>query len=160
MLSWLGSSIASSLTRSTSQQADAKPSSDPSTSTPPLSSSSRFPAPSDRPPFPSPSAHSDAGRANSSLTHSRPGSSVDDEDDHSAKRRKGLTGAALSTLSGALDAAIFTSALGYSAYQLWKHPPSHEDVDLALARTKSGTGTGGGLPQPEQPPPPYSAVVS
>lgn len=37
-----------------------------------------------------------------------------------SKKRKGLAGV---VLSGALDAAIFTTALTYSAYQLWKNPP-------------------------------------
>ncbi|KAK4692340.1 hypothetical protein P7C70_g9152, partial [Phenoliferia sp. Uapishka_3] len=48
------------------------------------------------------------------------------------KKRKGIAGAVLST---ALDAAIFTTALGYSAYQLWKNPPSsgNEDIDFILA---------------------------
>lgn len=36
------------------------------------------------------------------------------------KKRKGIAGI---VLSGALDAAIFTTALGFSAYQLWKNPP-------------------------------------
>lgn len=36
------------------------------------------------------------------------------------KRRRGVVGKVFGT---ALDAAIFTTALGYSAFQLWKHPP-------------------------------------
>lgn len=36
------------------------------------------------------------------------------------KRKRGIVGTVLGTT---LDAAIFTTALGYSAFQLWKHPP-------------------------------------
>lgn len=82
------------------------------------------------------------------------------------KRAKGLsvTGAALSTLSTALDAAIFTSALGYSAYQLWKHPPGDEDVDLVLARRREEREARRAREREQEaqgvPPPPYSALVS
>ena len=156
MLSWLGNSLTNSLSNSTLPLSP--PTAPPSTSPAPITQS--------RPPFTSPPSQttSDPGPTDTCLSHSRPGSSIEDEDDHETKRRKGLTGAAISTLSGALDAAIFTSALGYSAWQLWKHPPSHEDVDLALARSKSGAGPGGsgtGTGQAElPPPPPYSAIVS
>ena len=169
MLSWLGSSLSSSLASSTSPPSNQPPNPighRPAPSpAPPPGASARSAAP-DRPPAPAPAPliGSDAGAADTStsLTHSRPGSSADEEDEHAAKRRKGLTGAALLTLSGALDAAIFTSALGYSAYQLWKHPPNHDDVDLALSRSKSVAGPVGGAANanPELPPPPYSAVVS
>ncbi|KAM0756458.1 hypothetical protein T439DRAFT_321165 [Meredithblackwellia eburnea MCA 4105] len=80
----------------------------------------------------------------------------EDLDAPPAKRRKGLAG---SVLSGALDAAIFTTALTYSAYQLWKHPPSsasnNADVDKILeARTRTPTQQSNG--SSDAPPPPYA----
>lgn len=42
------------------------------------------------------------------------------EEEPPHKKRKGLVG---TTLSLALDGAIFGSSVAYSAYQLWKNPP-------------------------------------
>lgn len=42
------------------------------------------------------------------------------EEEPAHKKRKGLVG---TTLSLALDGAIFGSSVAYSAYQLWKNPP-------------------------------------
>ncbi|BGP12404.1 hypothetical protein JCM10213v2_000320 [Rhodosporidiobolus nylandii] len=50
-----------------------------------------------------------------------------EQDGQGRKRRKGMLGTALST---ALDAAIFSAALSYSAYQLWRQPPSHRALNL------------------------------
>lgn len=50
------------------------------------------------------------------------GMEVDEVDDGPPqKKRRGLLG---TTLSVGLDAAIFGTSVAYSAYQLWKHPPS------------------------------------
>ncbi|GAA5957485.1 hypothetical protein JCM3765_001158 [Sporobolomyces pararoseus] len=47
------------------------------------------------------------------------------------KRKRGIVGTVLGT---ALDAAVFSTALGYSAYQLWKNPPTKDDVDALTQR--------------------------
>ena len=49
------------------------------------------------------------------------------------KRKRGIVGTVLET---ALDAAVFSTALGYSVYQLWKNPPL---VTFTLSSRRSGT---------------------
>lgn len=44
----------------------------------------------------------------------------EEEEVRTAKKRRGIAGA---VLSGALDAALFTTSLTYAAYQLWRNPP-------------------------------------
>lgn len=64
-----------------------------------------------------------------------------DEEMPPNKKRKGLAGTVLST---ALDAAIFTTALGYTAYQLWRDPPVRPWSDSSGSRTRGHlVGTAG-----------------
>lgn len=55
-------------------------------------------------------------------------SKVDDDDDveeerRPPKKRRGLAGSIVSgALSGALTAALFGTAITYTAYQLWRYP--------------------------------------
>lgn len=44
----------------------------------------------------------------------------EEEGDRPAKKRRGVAG---TVLSGALDAALFTTSLTFAAYQLWRNPP-------------------------------------
>ncbi|GAA5918340.1 hypothetical protein JCM5296_005516 [Sporobolomyces johnsonii] len=76
----------------------------------------------------------------------------DDEDGRQKKRRKGMLGTALST---ALDAAVFASALSYSAYQLWKNPPTHDDIDAHLRQKRIAAGPNSPL---QEAPPPYHEI--
>ncbi|GAA6010145.1 hypothetical protein JCM11491_005361 [Sporobolomyces phaffii] len=118
----------------------------------------RFPSP------PSRGADADATRVSTfPIGHKRARSSPDDENEPGRKKRKaaGIVGA---VIGKALDAAVFSTAMGYSAYQLWKHPPTKDDVDalvqqkqLMLADTPhSSTSTSGSRDAP----PPYSELVS
>ncbi|GAA5952634.1 hypothetical protein JCM21900_006055 [Sporobolomyces salmonicolor] len=76
----------------------------------------------------------------------------DDEHGHQKKRRKGMLGTALST---ALDAAVFASALSYSAYRLWKNPPTHADIDAQLRQKRLTAGRNSPL---QEAPPPYHEI--
>ncbi|GAA5934475.1 hypothetical protein JCM10213_001991 [Rhodosporidiobolus nylandii] len=83
-----------------------------------------------------------------------------EQDGQGRKRRKGMLGTALST---ALDAAIFSAALSYSAYQLWRQPPTSEELELHLCqkRLTDGHDEQLALPSPSvEAPPPYSAALS
>ncbi|GAA5993313.1 hypothetical protein JCM11641_001453 [Rhodosporidiobolus odoratus] len=76
------------------------------------------------------------------------------------KRRKGVLGTAVST---ALDAAIFASAVAYSAYRLWKHPLTSEDLEAHLRLKRLTAEPEGAAPLPQaaiEAPPPYSESAS
>ncbi|KAL8284111.1 hypothetical protein RQP46_004860 [Phenoliferia psychrophenolica] len=73
-----------------------------------------------------------------------------EEEEPPHKKRKGLAGAALGSV---LDAAIFATALGYTAFRLWRDPPSagNEDVDTLL-RSRAGRKS-------NEAPPPYAEHI-
>ncbi|KAG0149232.1 hypothetical protein CROQUDRAFT_339091 [Cronartium quercuum f. sp. fusiforme G11] len=69
----------------------------------------------------------------------------DPEIERASKRRKGVAGTIISTaLDAAFDAAIFTSAVGYAAFQIWRGKPLDEPSHTRLP-----------APVPRSPPPPY-----
>ncbi|GAA6043249.1 hypothetical protein JCM8097_008486 [Rhodosporidiobolus ruineniae] len=77
------------------------------------------------------------------------------------KKRKGMLGTALTS---AVDAAIFASALSYSAYRIWKSPPTDGDLEGSLRRltleSRAGALPPAPVPLPIEAPPPYSETTS
>ncbi|GAA5899478.1 uncharacterized protein JCM6883_005235 [Sporobolomyces salmoneus] len=142
---------------STPEAADQTPMGDHAAeSTPPFN-----PAPSTRHRFPSPPPRgTELGNASKRGRTAAGSSEEGEEEEPDRKRRKrGIVGTVLGTV---LDAAVISTAMGYSAYQLWKHPPSKDDVD-ALAQRKqlmlADRPHSDSAAVPEAPPP-YSELVS
>ncbi|GAA5858757.1 hypothetical protein JCM8547_004974 [Rhodosporidiobolus lusitaniae] len=69
------------------------------------------------------------------------------------KKRRGMVGTALST---AFDAAIFATAIGYSAYRMWKSPPTAEELEAYRQRKLEAPLQ----TLPIEAPPPYSEAPS
>ncbi|GAA5877235.1 hypothetical protein JCM16303_006209 [Sporobolomyces ruberrimus] len=75
------------------------------------------------------------------------------------KKKRGIVRTVLGT---ALDAAVFSTALGYSAYKLWKSPPTQDDVDALVQQKRLALAD---IPHADpavlpEAPPPYSELVS
>ncbi|GAA5849921.1 hypothetical protein JCM3766R1_001919 [Sporobolomyces carnicolor] len=120
----------------------------------PLRDPRRFPNP------PPPLGHDGDLSPNGSSKRSRTpseacGSNADEPD--RKRRKRGVIGTVLGT---ALDAAVFSTALTYSAYQLWKHPPSQDDVDAVAQRKQLGLADRPhvALTSTAEAPPPYSEL--